>query len=318
MHLQVNGGFELVSRSRQSLSLQPNEYWMNQSDVWWVMVNGNGNLRLALMHGLELANVRSEDHALSIELAALIILVAAEALILLLVLGILVPAVAKVQRTHHRVYATFLDTPLAIIRALRDISTNKAEAARRALSDDDFESGEAANLLEMQADPGAGGAGAGAGGVGGEATALDADGLASLTDDGADLAHSSLTAALEILKDNNRKAAARAAASAGDAEEQSWMAYTQALLCCGRGDSGGAYGSSATSTTSSSSSSKSGGGGKDKKERKQRQYRRNKSGVMWLLAQLVWPLLVLGAYFAGMYVLTVQMVEESRFIRAEK
>lgn len=310
-------------------------------DVFWVLQNGDTSIRDGLVQSLSLANQRSEAHATAIELAALIILVCAEALIAILVFAVLIPAVARVQTTQHRVYQSFLETPMAILRALRDISTKKSEAARAALSDDDTD-GEGVGFDVFDASGGghASGGGFGAGGDGerdGEGGEFGFD----QEEDGVDAAYVSLQGALTVLKDKNKKMNAAAKENAGGNEEERRGC---AAWCRRRGTSAAAEDTS--------------------RAHKERSYRRNKSGIsvsgvrpmkqvigsvlvallrdyldaslyiaphpspsysnaafhvpQTLLIQLLWPLLVLAAYFAGSYIMTDKMVHRSRNIRAEK
>jgi len=198
----ANLGLEFVAKSRLVNSLPLAEFTNTDPAVWWLNQNSwvVGGLRDAMNSSIMLASERSASQATTVNQAALVVAVIGMAMLALVALGVIMPAVSAVFDANDTIFGLFLEVPLSVVRALRTVSFKKLVAIRRA--QDESEGGiDVAGAGDLPE--------AGMAGVQRVVGTVDDDGALSTDDDGT----AELRAALNALV--NKAARERALVEAG-------------------------------------------------------------------------------------------------------
>lgn len=133
-----NAGIELHEKaSRAIFSLDGRQFTWNDSDVYFVLVNGPNEIRKACNDSLMLADDRSSTQADTMHFADLVLLTVSEGVALLVSLAVMIPAIRSVMAAKSNIFSIILDVPLPIIRALKGRVARRLQAAAHA--DDDID-----------------------------------------------------------------------------------------------------------------------------------------------------------------------------------
>lgn len=135
----ANLASEMATRMRNILALNASRIMFVEpgGDVFWIAANGPGSLRVAMNNSLILADKRSSTQGDDIKRVDLIILIVSEIVFMLVIAVAIVPAVFRVSASKHRVFHTFIEVPLPIIKALRSSVQKRIEAIAKAEAEQD-------------------------------------------------------------------------------------------------------------------------------------------------------------------------------------
>jgi len=133
----ANAVLEIISKIRLVQSLPKSNLTLDRGAVWFILHNGLTELREAVNQSVMLADERTRGHVENIELANLIVMIIAEGILGIIILGIMIPAVNSVSVTKQKIFNTFLEVPVNIIRALRNRVQKKLESIIRSENEED-------------------------------------------------------------------------------------------------------------------------------------------------------------------------------------
>lgn len=329
----ADAGLEFVSKIRLSNALGAGNFSLDKSSVWYVMHNGVSALGGALNTSLTLADDRSRTQVTDVQLANMAVLIVAEAVLCLIIVLIMVPAVNSVMHSKRAIFDVFLDVPLAITRALRNETQKRIEAEERADNEEDDQAGVDNVLMDAAIGMGmnSGGGGnydsdrdahgiaisaangfeAGRGGIGGKLNAIVAAALESGNNSRAVTSESAISAGGfgSRGRSSSNVDAAMIVANAEEDYEDDTSCLARLHTCwrsctsCGRALSQVANGG----TLSGSGRSLHTGGALKANhahshvKRRRRTYRNTSTSRFWLIVQMVWPLALYVIYFAALY-----------------
>jgi PAS domain S-box-containing protein len=139
----TNAGIEFHERaSRAFLSIAPQAFLPNHTDVFYLLENGPNSIRNAMNSSMMHANLRSATQAETMQYADLVILAVSEGVALIISLVVMAPAILSVVMAKTRVFHIIIQVPLPIVRALRAKVQRKILAQARAMD-------EAENVLQI-------------------------------------------------------------------------------------------------------------------------------------------------------------------------
>jgi hypothetical protein len=133
----ANAGLEMVSKIRLANALPAPNVTYDDVDVFYVLHNAHYGTAEAMNRSLMLADARSRTHADNVLLANIVVCAVAEVMLTAIVLTIMMPALKQVLRSKNLIFATFLEVPMPVIRALRARVQRKIEAIQRAADSED-------------------------------------------------------------------------------------------------------------------------------------------------------------------------------------
>jgi len=290
----ANAGLEMISKIRLVLALKDGNVTMDKSPVWYTMINGIGAVRQAMNQSLMAADLRSKGHVDNIELANLIVMIVAESILALIMVGVMVPSVNSVLYAKQRIFNTFLDVPVSIIRALRSRVQKKLEAIARAENEED-QGIDIENVVVEEME--------GSGPENNLASPRDNNHRGGISGNNSESSgDSSLNHALQMYQaklHNEHGSLGKIEHSDDDYEdEKGCCSCSSKRNCCTRRH-------------------------RDEVDeirthrRRRRRYRNTSSARLALLIGMVWPLLCYVAYFGALYSWRHSVADEVRYIKSE-
>jgi len=305
----ANGVLELISKLRLVQALDYQNVTLDKTEVWFVMHNGMAELQKAINRSVMLADDRTSTHVANIELTNLIVTIIAEVVLFLIILFVMMPAVNSVAKTKQKIFNTFLDVPVNIIRALRNRVQKKVEAVIRSENDEDHAMDIDNNVDETEA------------GTNLDFIGLEKDKIQQYNNNHHQngLLHSPRPPMISgngsvASSDNGLGRALQAnqlviPINSGDhSDDDDDDTYSKRNIFCGCCDHGHHH----SSTKNSVSPTLPGG-----RKRRQRSFRNTRSTQIMVLLSMILPVICYSIYFAAVYQWRYSASREARNMKAE-
>jgi hypothetical protein len=284
MDSMMNVGADVVARSRRIANGPISAVTESLPDAFYIVKNGYNTIRIAANDSIVLADSRSAEQAGTIELANYTVLGIGIAILFVIAVAVITPAVFRVLGAKQAIMDIFLEVPLTVIKALRARTQKRVTAAAMEAEGDDV-------AVDLDAT------------VGNVMTVNNAD-----EDDG--LAAVALAAAGGRVDTRERRGSFGSRAT-DDESVDGERANTKGSLFGGLGSAPVAPDASLAANENTNASAVT------VSKAHKRRYNKSASQRTMLLVALLWPVLAYIGYFAGTFIWKQDIVEYSRYARSE-